>query len=380
MVARYAVFILMITVTSAATFPATAQEEEQGMPGLKEFEAARNEAYSRRLEAYLWDWLVEQYPERAAQAWNRDYSSVEAFMASVEPNRRRWRDLLNPPDLVPSGDPVFEPHPYLADLGAQWVRVPLGMLDAEAVLAVPADAAGPVPLVIAQHGIGSFPERAFGLEDDGGAYHAYARELVAAGFAVLAPFNLRSMEFRNRIERLCRLADTTLPGIELARLQRLLDVVLADPRIDADRVGMWGVSLGGMATMFWMPLEPRIKAGVVCAWFNHRATKMAVPDDRYTSFIETREEHAFFRGWLTEFADYDAICLICPRPVLVQHGKADRIAWWPDLIAEFEAASDHYRRLGLEDRIEIDLHDGGHEAIVESGVRFLRRRLVEQAP
>ena len=72
-----------------------------------------------------------------------------------------------------------------------------------------------------------------------------------------------------------------------------------DPRLDAERVGMWGVSLGGTATMFWTPLEPRIKAAVVCAWFNHRCNKMAVPDPRYSCFLETLEEHAFFRGWLT---------------------------------------------------------------------------------
>jgi dienelactone hydrolase len=93
-------------------------------------------------------------------------------------------------------------------------------------LAVPAGATPekPVPLVIAQHGIGSHPERTFGLLDEGGAYHCYSRELVKAGFAVLAPMNLRSAERRNRIERLCRLADTSLPGIELVRIQRLYGV------------------------------------------------------------------------------------------------------------------------------------------------------------
>jgi hypothetical protein len=39
------------------------------------------------------------------------------------------------------------------------------------------------------------------------------------------------------------------PGFELSRIQNLLDIVLADERIDPDRVGMWGLSLGGLATM-----------------------------------------------------------------------------------------------------------------------------------
>src|SRR5947207_1176118 len=86
---------------------------------------------------------------------------------------------------------------------------------------------------------------------------------------------------------------------------------------------MWGISLGGMATMFWMPLEPRIKCGVVTAWFNQRRNKMVIPDPRYSCFLETPEEHAFFRGWLIEFTDSDVVSLICPRPLLVQTGKND---------------------------------------------------------
>ncbi len=322
---------------------------------------------------------MNQYPQRAAEAWQRDYSSVEAFLASVEPNRRRWKAVLNPPDLKATGPLQRARHQPLADLDGEWLTLPLGGLDAEAVLVVP-KSANKVPLVIAQHGIGSFPERTFGVLDQGDAYHSYSRELVKAGFAVLAPLNLRAVENRNRIERLCRLADTTLPGIELARLQRLLDAVLQDSRIDAERVGMWGVSLGGMATMFWMPLEPRIKAGIPCAWFNQRRNKMAIPDPRYSCFLETREEHAFFRGWLTEFTDSDAVALICPRPLLIQTGKQDRIAHWPQVVEEFEESRKHYEKLGLGERLEMDLHEGGHEARVESGVRFLQRWLMPETP
>jgi dienelactone hydrolase len=346
-------------------------------PGFKGFEEARNKQYAQQLEAYLRRWLVDDYAQRATKAWHRDYTSVEAFLASVEPNRKRWRAVLNPPEFKPTGPLQRRPDPALADLNGEWLTLPLGPLQAEAVLVLPAGAKGRVPLVIAQHGIGSFPERPFGVMDDGDAYHSYAREVVKAGFAVLSPFNLRGAAERNRIERLCRLADATLPGIELARVQRLLDVVLADPRIDAERVGMWGVSLGGLATMFWTPLEPRIKAAVVCAWFNHRRNKMAVPDKRYSCFLDTAEEHAFFRGWLTEFTDADVVSLICPRPLQVQTGRKDRIAHWPQVVEEFEAARQHYERLGIADRIEIDLRDGGHEAHVEAGVRFLMRWLMQ---
>ena len=354
--------------------PAIAQDNDDD---LKAFEEQRTDDYAAQLENYLHKWLVDDYPSRAGKAWNRDYDSIEAFLKSVEPNRQRWRNVVKPPELSKTGDLQRRPHPPLAERNGEWLTLPLDGITAEGLLALPASASSdkPVPLVIAQHGIGSSPERTFGVLDEGDHYHRYAEALLDAGFAVLAPMNLRSVDRRNRIERLCRLADTSLPGIEFTRMQRLLDEVLTDPKIDGERVGMWGVSLGGTATMFWMPLEPRIKAGVVAAWFNHRRNKMVIPDPRYSCFLETKEDHAFFDGWLTEFTDSDVVSLICPRPLLIQTGKLDRIAHWPQVVEEFEESRTHYEKLGIADRIEMDLHEGGHEPRVQTGLTFLTRWL-----
>ncbi|WP_114749763.1 dienelactone hydrolase family protein [Pleomorphovibrio marinus] len=332
-----------------------------------EVETARTDAYEKQLENYLRHYLVEEYEARSEKAWNRDYSSSDALERSVKPNRRRWEEVLSPPVLSKSGP--LERNPYtLGETHAEWVNLPLGKLMAEAVLAFPEGASEEkqVGIVIVQHGIGSTPETPFSP----GAYHEYAKALLEAGFAVLVPMNLKSVERRNNVERYARLAGTSLPGIELVRLQHLLDIVLADPRIDADKVGMWGVSLGGMATMFWMPLERRIKAGVVSAWFNERRNKMAVPDERYSSF-SPREDHAFFNGWLTEFSDYDLVSLIAPRPLMIQHGKKDNIAYWPQVVDEYEKSTIHYQQLNIPERMELILHEGGHEAIVDEGVRFM---------
>jgi predicted esterase len=361
---RLSRLLLIILLASAAWAQEVAKQIEN-----------RNNAYSDEIEKYFRAFLVDEYPARAARAWNRSYASIAAFEKSVAPNRARYRRMLAPPDLKPTGPLERRAHPLVADVRAEWLSLPLGALKAEGVLALPEDAKGPVPLVIAQHGIGSNPERVFGVGDGENLYHDYGHALVRAGFAVLAPFNLATIEKRNRIERLARLADTTLPGIELVRMQALLTEVLKDKRIDSKRVGMWGISLGGMATMFWMPLEPRIHCGIVCAWFNHRRNKMVIPDARYSCFLETREEHAFFRGWLTEFTDSDVASLICPRPLLVQAGKADRIAHWPQILEELEASRQHYAKLGLAERIDIDLHDGGHEIRLESGLAFLKKWL-----
>ncbi len=368
--------LILSTVVGLAGWATAAGQELPTRENLKEFEEARTDAYAAGLESYLQDWLVREYPGRAEKLWHRDYSSVPAFLKSVEPNRARWLKVFNPPELKKSGELKRRPFPLLAELGAEWITLPLGPLAAEAILVVPTSATPdkPVPLVIAQHGLGSYPELVFGLPEPG-LYNNYGSEMVKAGFAVLAPMDLRSAERVNRIERLCRLADTSLPGVELSRIQRLLDEVLKDPRIDAERVGIWGLSRGGQMTLFWTPLEPRIKVAIIAAFFNHRRNKMAIPDPRYSCFLETKEEHAFHDGWLVEFTDSDVVSLICPRPLMIQTGKLDRIAHWPQVVEEFEVSREHYKKLGIGERIEMDLHEGGHETRVESGLKFLKRWL-----
>lgn len=335
-------------------------------------ELARLNAYEAQLEKYLVHYLSDEYDARAQKLWNRDYSSPAALERSVEPNRRAWEAVISPPRLTKTAPMEKRPH-LIDEVEAAWLVQPLGMVTAEAVLAFPegASAERPVPLVIVQHGNGSSPETPF---RDGG-YHAYAKALLKAGYAVLCPLNLRSTDRRNNIEHLCRLAGTSLPGIELVRLQHLLDNVLADPRIDAAKVGMWGVSLGGMATMFFMPLEPRIKAGIVSAWYNHRINKMAVKDGRYSSFQQGNENYAFMKGWLTGYSDHDVVSLIAPRALMIQHGKKDNIAYWPQVEEEFKKGRVHYERLQMAGRMELTLHEGGHEAIVEPGIRFLDKWL-----
>ena len=169
---------------------------------LENYLTERNERYSEELELWLRKWLVDEYSERSGRLWLRCYDSVEAFKKSVEPNRNRWRKLLNPPPLEPTGSLERHPHQPLADLDGEWLNLPLSPIKAEGILVVPEGSEGPFPLVIAQHGIGSTPEKTFGLNDQGGAYHRYGTELVTSGFAVLAPFNLRTGEKRNRIERM----------------------------------------------------------------------------------------------------------------------------------------------------------------------------------
>jgi len=319
------------------------------------------------------------YEPRRERFWKRDYSSIDAFERSVEPNRRRWGQAVGmfdddgPAPLDPQLLPFYEDDRMVA----HWLTITLFPgLYGRAILALPKGCSHPVPLVIAQHGIGSSPERVFGLDDPSDIYKGYGKGLVEEGLAVLAPMNITEGPPRARYTRMALMLGKTLWGLEIHRTKRLLDYLEERSEVDTSRVGMYGISLGGAYTMFTTPLEPRIGAAVVCAWFNHRRNKMVVDDPRYSCFLSTTEEHIFIPGWLREFTDSDLVSLICPRPLLVEIGKCDGIAWWPQVLEEFDDACEHYRKLGVKDRIEMDLHEGGHEIRMMGSLAFLKKWLM----
>ena len=329
--------------------------------------------YRNELETYL----VARATADAV-TWQRDYGSAAAYLRSVEPNRQAWRDVLGrfEQDAVRGPDVQTRLLHDGDDYRAEWVHLEcLPGVVSRAVVAVPKGADGRPPVAICQHGIGSSPFHVLARLNPTGTYGGYGLALLEAGFAVVAPVNKTTAEARNRLERVAHIAGCTLFGLECFKLEKLIDYLETRPDLDAARLGMSGISLGGTATLVCTPLIDRIKAAVCIAWFNHRRKKMVIEDPRYSCFLATREEHAFIPGWLPEFSDSDLVSLICPRPFMVQTGKADGIAWWPFVEEEWRCAKAHYEKLGLADRAEWVLHDSGHEVVPSRVVEFFQKWL-----
>jgi len=321
--------------------------------------------------------LIFEYPKRQEQYWERDYSSEEAYLESVEPNRQRWLEAVGdfgPPDedMAPEVEPFAE-NDYFK---AEWVTITLyGKLRGRGVIGIPKEGSPPYPVIICQHGLGGSPEKTFGLGDEGDLNQSYAQRCLEAGFAVLSPMNTSDGP-PAQYTRMALMLGKTLWGLQIAKISRLIDYCETREELDTSRLGMWGISVGGAYTSFTPPLEPRIKAAIICAWFNHRLNKMVVQDPRHSCFLHnTNAEYVFVPGWLREFTDSDLISLICPRPVMSQTGKCDAISWWPWVVEEFEATRKHYEKLGIADRLVLDLHEGGHEIRVATGLEFMRKWL-----
>ncbi len=338
-------------------------------------EGDRQSLMRREAEA----WLVDQCRQTLAdkRPMRVDAASVEAYERSCDPLRQLWSRTIGEfsftADFKPEWEPFFEDDKTVA----RWVFIDLAPgLRARAAFAVPKNASGRLPLVIAQHGIASTPERVFGLADPDNIYHGYGRALTEAGFAVLAPSNITEAKSRARLQRLCLLLGRTLAGLEVGKIRRLLDFAVTLPQVDPDRIGMWGISLGGFYTISTVPLEKRIKAGIVCAWFNDRFNKMAVSSPLYSSFLDADEEHIWVPGWFANgFGDAELLGMVCPRAIQIQQGRADGIGWWPLQHEEFDRAKAYYDKLGLGERIEYADHHGGHEILVDEGIAFMNKWL-----
>src|SRR5690625_4340096 len=319
--------------------------------------AARQDGYLAEIEHYFRARLVDGERKLSNDLWSRDYSSTDTYLTSVKSRREDWRRLLAPPDLEAQGD--IEVRDCSVPDG-RWVVVALDHhLTAQGLLVVPP---GATKLVVFQHGLGSTPERVMGIGEGADVYDAVGARLVEAGYGVLAPMNLIKIPPRNRAQSLARLAGTTIEGLEFARFQRLLAAVerLA-PDLDVGSYAFAGMSWGGLAAQFWSPLDDRIAAVATLGFFNDRAKKMVVQCTRYATFYDHDEDHAFLHGHLLGFGDADLASLICPRPFLAQHGKADRIGWWPQIAEEFERAKSHWDRLSLGELATMQMHAGGHE-------------------
>jgi len=70
-----------------------------------------------------------------------------------------------------------------------------------------------------------------------------------------------------------------------------------------------------------------------------------------------------------------AIALICPRPCFVQMGEDDSVVPIAGGRKESEQAVVYYRNLGLTDRYEFQVHEGGHVYDTPAILNFFDRTL-----
>ena len=328
------------------------------------------------LDEYVQNLVLGAGPERERK-WSRDFSSEAAYLTSVEVNRRHFVDQLGgfPSESLPL-DPTLEPLFEARDCIAFTVSIAaFPGVRAHGILLIPKDSPLPAPAIIVQHGMGGSPEHAIGITEPDGIYKSFGRRLAARGYVIFSHAVVNDLYRRSRLHRKAVLVGKTTIGIELWKIMKVVDYLAMLPEVMPDRIGFYGISQGGLTALHAGAVEQRLAATVSAAYFNLRAPKLVVSDDRYTALIDTIGTDKFIHNLLTEFSDWDIASLICPRPLFFEAGRRDDSVYWKMLEEEYAKVEEVYERLGILERLGLDLHDGGHEINAEGSFPFLDRWL-----
>ncbi len=332
-----------------------------------------------QIKAYV-DKVLATKVDQSLDALRPDFSSVAAYARSVEPWRERVIASLGgrPPGAKEGRVTKFQQVGEDAECTVfrVWIEVVDGV-EAYGIYLVPKGLTGKAPLIVAQHGGGGSPEAMCDL-DTRVNYRSFGREAVRKGYIVWAPALAMRCDYcgdepiagaaRELLDQKLRLAGTSINGLELQKIvESTRTLMKVRPEIDADRVGMTGLSYGGFFTLYATAIAPFIKVAAPSASFRDsaQALRRATTDDARVSD----------RNLFDSVGHFQAIALICPRPCLVQVGEKDTLINMPGARIEAERAARFYRELGIEDRFRLDVHSGGHEFDTASTLAFFAKHL-----
>ena len=380
-------------------------EQEAGSPLVEPVDpegvdACRRETYLS-YEAFLRARLETLDQERPAR-WQRDYAWVEAYEGSVAPMRARLKEMLGF-WVEPAERPALRTWGHETLLECEeftarrfFLEVVPGLTTYAVELAP--HTPGPHPGLLAQHGYSGTPELVCGLvataNEPDYSYRSLGIRGVRRGFHVMAVHhptgygqpgdciawplpgypNLPVQYGKNRLHRMAVMAGGTLFGLDMMASSRGVDLLLATPGVDGERIGMYGLSQGGESALFQPALDTRIRASVSSAYFNARFPKL-IGGTRALCYLDSNEEDKFFSEVISCFADSDVVSLIAPRAFAVEAGRTDSSVDFDKSRAEFERARVHYERLGLPERAEYIPIDAGHVSASRRAFEFLQERL-----
>jgi len=207
------------------------------------------------------------------------------------------------------------------------------------------------------------------LEDEESYQHACAAHFAREGYVVYAMESIGmepGADTHHDLDRALRLEGRGWYSLLFAHQRILLDQVFSDSSVDKNRVGVAGVSTGGLLALSAAVMEPRISAASVQGIFG----SMRV------SFIQDRNRHCScgaIPGLLPDFDLPELALLVTPRALHVSNGVEDGFS-----PAEAERClkliEPIYLKAGGEKPL-FTVPEGGHAFALEPATEFFRQYL-----
>jgi len=314
---------------------------------------------------------------------------------------RAWREQLLPA-LRESLGRMPEPVPLNPEILGEWqgdglVKQKLVFdvedgLSATAYLYRPASATGALPGILACHGHGPFgkdsvmgnrgtPDHRANVER---LNYDYGLEMAKAGHVVIA---IDWRGFGERDDRVkpnqndifgardpcnvhyvrATMLGRTVLGMDVHDGKCALDYLCGLDCVNADRIGVMGLSFGGTMTT-WMSLcDERIKAAdIIC--YSDRFADFAMRDANTCGSQVTPGLFA-----LCDMPDLHG--LIAPRPLLVEIGSFDNCFLVGSAVSCYREVEKIYAAAGASDMLELELFEGGHQWAGKKSFEFFAKHL-----
>ena len=234
-----------------------------------------------------------------------------------------------------------------------------------AYLLLPREVKGKLPAIVAFHGHGRGKEDVVGLVKNEVEYQVYiakynydyAYKFARRGYIVLAPDGRTFGELsKDGVNcdwgfKMAILLGRTIVGLRVWDAMRSIDYLQSLPEVDSERIACIGLSWGGAWTVYTTALDDRVKVAVVSGYFGSFRDMLIERSCCICQYIPR----------IRLYADVsDIIALIAPRPLLIEYGTRDPLYTYRVVLEEFEKLKRVYKLLGAEDRLDIDIFEGGH--------------------
>jgi dienelactone hydrolase len=255
-------------------------------------------------------------------------------------------------------------------------------------LVIPKDVPGRLPCVLALHGHGYGAKDLVGLWPDGAerytpeGYHKdFGLELARRGFMVLAPeiscFGERQSDYSHltqlhrpstchHISTFASMLGGSVAGIRVFDGMRAVDYLKTLGNADVSRLGVMGISGGGMHAFFSACLDTRIRAAVISGYFC---------DWRHSILAMNHCGCNFVPGILRLGELSDLSALIAPRPLLIESGTRDEIFPIAAVKRTVRKARAAWRVFDADANLQTDCFPGTHQISGAKAYDFLAAQL-----
>ena len=261
--------------------------------------------------------------------------------------------------------------------GVRWTKITYANSLGEsvpAVLLMPADASNDdLPGVVCIPGTGGSAEEVadarFEPTPPNGQVRGFGRELARRGYAVLAISikgcygrpRSRSPGYWEQEAKYLVAYGRPQMGIMAEETLRAARILASQDGVDSGRIGLTGMSLGGLATWFAMACDPWVKAGApICGGLGSMARNIheGLPD---------RSSSAIFLPNMLRYFDHPEIVSSCiaPRPFMtvIPTMDEDMPKSGADLLVE--KVTPTYESAGLGERFKVYQPQGNHQFLIE---------------